>query len=245
MRAWAFSLLGCLALAGPLAARPLVSVMTTCSGLSTNTYPVDNMTWFDAGKQAQVVFFAHLLFPMQNDEPAAAVPLALTTTAALPLSKTAALSTTKTAASPSPQTLPPPPVVFTDAFYAQAEWQDPEGKRVALYGLTFPARAKSDTIQLQDRSYVPHTFAMAIGTRDLRSTAGQLLLPEKAGQYTVRLSIDGQPLGLAFFRMLKGAADVPKPVAAASSPALAPAVTPVTPAGVAAALSATLQSLPK
>ncbi len=57
-----------LCLAWPVGARagvrPLVSVMGTCSSLTPATYPMDAQAWFDAGKQSQVVFYAHLLFPL-------------------------------------------------------------------------------------------------------------------------------------------------------------------------------------
>jgi hypothetical protein len=168
---------------------PLVSVMGTCSALTPNTYPADTMTWFDAGKQPQVVFYAHLLFPVQP-EPGSQEPVMV----AGPCRLSATVATA--------QALTP---TFSDDIYAQAEWLDPDGKRVAFYGLTFPARIRSDYVKVLDRWYAPHTFAMAIGTKDLRGAAGQLLLPDKIGQYYVRLSVEGRAVGLAFFRMLKGA----------------------------------------
>lgn len=181
-----------LGLAAPLAAdrpKPLVSVFGTCASLTPNTYPMDSQNWFDGTKQAQVVFYAHLLFPLRPEGKAAPfdpsawhVPLRIT---------------------PLAQVEDSAPV-FNDEFYAQAEWFDPTDRRVAFYGLTFPARIRSDYVQVEGRWYAPHTFAMAIGTRDLRAEAGQIALPEKVGQYHVRFSVDGAPLGIAFFRMLKG-----------------------------------------
>lgn len=181
-----------LALAPPLAAakaKPLVSVFGTCAGLTPNTYPMDSQNWFDGSKQAQVVFYAHLLFPLRPEgkaqDPAPGAwhtPLRITPLAQVEDSAPA----------------------FNDEFYAQAEWFDPSDHRVALYGLTLPARIRTDYVQVEGRWYAPHTFAMAIGTRDLRPEAGQTALPEKTGQYHVRFSVDGDPLGVAFFRMLKG-----------------------------------------
>jgi hypothetical protein len=178
------------------ASRPLVSVLGTCSALSASTYPADMVNWFDPAKQAQVVFYAHLLFPLKADTQWQ-VPLVLTPSAWADL--------------------PAPP--FVDEFYAEAYWQDPDGKPIALYGLTFAARTTSDYVRLHGKVYSPHTFAMAIGTRDLRVEAGQVHLPDKVGQYTVRFNVDGQPVGLGFFRMLKGqATQASQPAAAALSP---------------------------
>ena len=182
--------------------RPVLSVLGTCSTLTTNTYPADTQNWFDASKQPQVVFYAHLLFPLQADSP---VPVS-SPAAALKAPK--ALSPTATAAA-----LAVTPA-FQELSYAEAEWLGPDGQRVAFYGVTLPARAQSDFVLLQGQTYVPHTVAMAIGTRDLRTDAGQTALPDKVGQYTVRLKVDGQLMGLAFFRMLKvgAAAMAPLPL---------------------------------
>ncbi len=170
--------------------RPLVSVLGTCATLTANTYPGDTLTWFDPTKQAQIVFYAHLLFPMQAEAGEEAAAAAEAWHPPMPVTRT-------------PETLASVPP-FSDEFHASAEWVDPDGKRVAFYSLTFPARARQDYIRLKDRWYVPHTFAMAIGTRDLRLDAGQTALPDKVGQYHIRLNVEGQSLGLAFFRILKG-----------------------------------------
>ena len=170
--------------------KPLVSVLGTCSTLTSNTYPADSQNWFDASKQSQVVFYAHLLFPTVPELGS------LPAIAAEPWHPPLAVTPTVAVAGQLPS--------FVDEFYAQAEWLDPDNKRVAFYGLTFPARIRSDYVRLEDRWYAPHTFAMAIGTRDLRREAGQTAMPEKIGQYHVRFSVDGQSLGVAFFRMLKG-----------------------------------------
>jgi hypothetical protein len=170
--------------------RPLVSVLGTCSALNGSIYPADAQVWFDANKQSQVVFYAHLLFPT--------VPEAGQASAAVEAWHPPLLVT------PTASALSPVPA-FVDQFYAQAEWLDPEGKRIALSGMTLSARLRSDLVLLDGRWYAPHTFAPAIGTRDLRSQAGQTLLPEKAGQYHVRLSVDGQAVGVGFFSMLKTA----------------------------------------
>jgi hypothetical protein len=174
------------ALAAHAGVRPMVSVMGTCSALTPNTYPMDAQAWFDPAKQSQVVFYAHLLFPLrplpaERDGAAQAWhPPLLTGTAGMGLDS-------------------------ADAFYALADWRDPSGAPVALYGLSFTARLRSDYLSVNGRDYIPHTFAMAIGTRDLRSQAGQLHLPTQEGTYSVRLSVDGRDLGLAFFRIVKSA----------------------------------------
>jgi hypothetical protein len=189
-------------------------VLGTCSALASNTYPADTKNWFDATQQSQVVFYAHLLFPTVP-EPGQAT--ALTEPWHPPLLVT-----------PTSGVLSPVPA-FVDQFYAQAEWLDPEGKRIALSDMTFTARLRSDLVLLDGRWYAPHTFAPAIGTRDLRSQAGQTLLPEKEGQYHVRLSVDGQAIGVGFFRMLKGGTSLKTPPAGMALP--------LSPTGLPAALS--------
>lgn len=189
-----------LALAAPSPAQPVapvVAVLGTCSALTSNIYPADSVNWFDPVRHSQVVFFAHLLFPLPTALPTGPwhPPLSL----------------------PAPgQGVPPP----RDEHYAEAEWLDPAGRRVALYGLTFPARVRSDWLDLHGRTYIPHTLAMAIGIRDLRSDAGQVALPSQEGQYTVHLRVDGRATGLAFFRMLRGQA--PTPVLPRPAPQAAP-----------------------
>lgn len=179
MRRW---VLGLLLVAAPLAAeiRPLVSVLGTCSALTSNTYPADSVNWFDANRHSQVVFYAHLLYPVPS--PPFKGPWH------------------------APRLWPEGPVNFVDEFHAAAEWLDPSGQRLAYHSLTFPARVRSDWLRVNGADYVPHTLAMAIGTRDLRPDAGQTRLPEQVGQYTVRLRLDGKDAGLVFFRMLQGKA---------------------------------------
>jgi hypothetical protein len=174
--------------------RPVVSVLGTCSALTSNTYPADPVSWFDATRHSQVVFYAHLLFPLR---PEGAELEALPASPWHPPLKVGA------SAAPVGETV--------DEFVAEAEWLDPKGDRVAFYSLTFPARIKSDLVRVSGRDYIPHTFAMAIGTRDLRSEAGQTRLPAMEGQYAVKLKVDGRPVGLGFFRMLKSGASQPLP----------------------------------
>lgn len=165
---------------------PLVAVLGTCTALTANTYPVDSVNWFDAARHSQVVFFAHLLFPQELPDTASQV------------------------AWHPPLVWKVPAISFSikDDHQATAEWLDPAGQRIAYYSLTFPARIRSDWLDLGGKLYIPHTLAMAIGTRDLRSEAGQTRLPAVEGQYTVHLSVDGRPTALAFFRMLRTRAAV-------------------------------------
>jgi hypothetical protein len=205
LRAGLLALAAGLLAAAPLRAAglrpaPLVSVLGTCSALTSNIYPADSINWFDPARHSQVVFYAHLLFPLQSEEPDWAPgawhpPLVL---------------------SPSAKAMGELPV--RDEHFAEAEWLDPAGERIAYYSLTFPARIRADWLDLQGRSYIPHTLAMAIGTRDLRGDAGQTRLPGREGQYTVQLRVDGRPTGLAFFRMLRGQGGEAQP------PAQAPAL---------------------
>lgn len=213
------ALLACLAAGLGAAPRPLVAVLGTCSALATDTYPNDTQNWFDAGRSPQVVFYAHLLFPV--------APLPEESEPDLPgepwhppMAAAPAPGSTATARAQD------------DAHYAEAEWLDPDGTRIADYGMTFTARARADWIAVDGRQYIPHTFAMAIGTRDLRAGAGQTRLPAAEGEYTVRLRVDGRSVGLAFYRMLHSSqAPAPKPSAAA--PGAAGAVRPAPTAGAA------------
>ncbi|HTB34224.1 MAG TPA: hypothetical protein VK842_05140 [bacterium] len=169
--------------------RPLVAVMGTCSALAQNTvYPSDAQAWFDPAKQSQVVFYAHLLFPLRP----------------LPAESGGAAQ-----AWHPPLLTGSAGVDSVDAFYAQADWRDPQGAPVALYGLSFTARSPADYLTVNGRVYIPHTFTMTIGTKDLRVQAGQLRLPTQEGTYSVRLSVDGRDLGLALFRMLKSGQAAP------------------------------------
>jgi hypothetical protein len=188
----------CLAALAPAAAgraaataRPLVTVLDICSSLAADTYPADTQNWFDPERNAQVVFYAQLLFPA-DPLPDESLPAAL----AEPWHPPMALAPPLSAA----------PAATDDQHYAEAEWLDPAGKSIALFGMTLTARAKTDWITVSGRDYIPHTFAMAVGTRDLRAAAGQTALPGQPGQYTVRLRVDGRSVGLAFFKMLRGAA---------------------------------------
>jgi hypothetical protein len=172
--------------------KPVLSMLSTCAQLTPRFYPADTTTWFEASKDPQVVFFAHLLFPLNpaQDSLEAFHPLAP------PLS------------GPwhPPMVIPleaqPQSFQLNDVHYAQAQWLDPDGAELALFGLTMPARVSSDYIHLGDKQYIPHTFSMALGTKDIRPEAGQKSLPSKPGQYHIRLYVDGDLEAIAFFRML-------------------------------------------
>lgn len=170
---------------------------TTCAQLTANLYPADTTTWFDAAKNPQIVLYAHMLYPLRPDQDA--------------LNQGAAEEAwhppmVYKSASPTAVTLN-----VDDQHFAEAQWLDPDGQEFAHYGLTMPARVSTDYVRLQGRQYIPHTFAMTVGTKDMRSQAGQKGLPSKAGQYHIRLYVDGQIEGIAFFRMMTGgAAELPK-----------------------------------
>ena len=187
--------------------RPLVAALSTCSELTPNTYPSDSTSWFEASRHSQVVFYAHLLFPLE------------------------ASGEDKRRPGPGPDWHPPQRwwealgpgtdgegAMAGDSFYAEADWFDPEGEKIAGFGLTMAARVSSDYVRVKGRSYIPHTFAMAVGIKDLRAEAGQKRLPEKAGQYHIRFYVDGAAVGLAFFRILApGGAATPVPRATATA----------------------------
>lgn len=196
-----------LAWAGLAPAKPLVSVMTTCArlGLNQGAYPADTVTWFDANKDNQVVFFAHLLFPLNKG------------------AGTAAWHPPLRADSANPGEAAQETLFISGRHTAEVEWLDPEDKQVALYHVTLPARSSADLLRVGGEDYLPHTVAMAIGLRDLRPAAGQLHTLEVAGQYKIRLKVDREPLGLTFFRVIKGAAEprspaVPLPLSGTVTP---------------------------
>jgi len=175
------------------AAGPILADFTTCSQLTSNFYPADTTTWFDASKNPQIVLFAHMLFPLRPGQDDL-IP------------------------APTPEAWHPPLIVkappaatlrIDDVHFVEAQWLDPEGALVADFGLTMPARVSTDYIRLQARQYIPHTFSMTIGTKDIRTEAGQKALPSRAGQYHARLYVDGQIEGIAFFRMM-GSALIPE-----------------------------------
>lgn len=186
----------------------LVAALSTCSALTPDTYPADSTSWFDPARHRQVVFYAHLLFPLEGG----------TEDKRAPAGGEAWRPPLRWRDPPAAR---PPRGDGQDAYYAEADWYGPDGERIAAYGLTMAARAAADYVRLQGRSYIPHTFAMAVGIKDLRSQAGQARLPEKPGQYHVRFFVDGEAVGLAFFRILgpsPGAAGpaAPKPTATAT-----------------------------
>lgn len=192
MQPWVFQvfvLIGALGLgtqARGAGQRPVISMMTTCAQLTSNFYPADTTTWFDSQKFPQVVFYAHMLFPLTPDfgsgqakeswHPPQVAPKLSSPSASMTLN-------------------------LSDSYYASAQWLDPDGLEVASFGLTMPARVSSDYVRLDGAQYIPHTFAMTLGIKDLRAQAGQKQLLSKNGQYHVRLYVDSQLEGIAFFKI--------------------------------------------
>jgi hypothetical protein len=158
--------------------RPVISMITTCAQLSPNFYPTDTTAWFEIDKNPQVVFFAHMLFPLGRE----AVP----TGAWHPPLVTPVVSMT---------------LDVSDRHYAQAQWLDPDGLEVAHMGITMSARVSTQYLRLGSLQYIPHTFSSTLGIKDLRVQAGQKLLLSKNGQYHIRFSVDGCLEGIAFFRI--------------------------------------------
>jgi hypothetical protein len=189
-------------LASQAGAKPVMADFTTCAQLGPNLYPADTTTWFDPSKNPQVVLYAHMLFPLlpgQDDLAQAPAPEAWHPPMTVRLS-------------------PPLSLALNDSHFAFARWVDPDGAVVAEYGLTMPARVSSDYVRLQGRQYIPHTFAMSIGTKDIRLEAGQKAMPSKAGQYHIRLYVDGEIEGIAFFKMLNGVAPMAPQSKTSSAP---------------------------
>jgi hypothetical protein len=212
-----FILILFLALAPSAAAvEPLVSLVTTCTRMSANSFPEDTVNWYYPSRHKQVVYFAHLLFPLSG-ESGQAKPPALS---ALPEDWR------------TPMVLPQP--VLTPASsgmnadhqpYVEAVWKGPDESVVAAYGLTMPARTSKEFVRVGELYYVPHTFAMAIGTADLRSQAGQKQLPDIKGLYHIDLKVEGKATAITFFSVLEGKASSAegggksKPAPSASTPA--------------------------
>src|SRR4051812_45502799 len=148
-----------------------ISLLTTCSRLSRNQYPDDSTNWFYPSTHPQVVFFAHMIFPLRpelDEAPAPGIKAGPANQGPwhpplfLPRDTAAPDNGAGTGAS-----------LASDLHYAQAIWYAPDDQVVASFGQTMPARAEKDILHLQGRDYIPHTFAMAIGTRDVRVQAGQ------------------------------------------------------------------------
>jgi hypothetical protein len=193
-----------LMLAAPVMAESscIVSIMTTCAGLSSNRYPGDSVNWFYPAQHPQIVFFAHLLFPLrpeQEDKVQSAEDPGQ--------SWHPPLSTDGEA----PKTPAGGMIAVNDQHYAEAVWYAPDNTVIADYGQTLPARVSSDYLQLQGHNYIPHTFAMAIGTRDIRAAAGQRALPAAKGSYPIRLFVDTRLVGITFFSIMEPGNTIPTP----------------------------------
>ncbi len=182
------------ALAG---ARPVVAILTTCArlGVESGAYPSDTINWFDAAKDNQVVFFAHLLFPLGQKALTAAGD-----------DWHAPLSAPPSGGAQKDSGAPKSTVFIADKHAATVQWLDPDGQEIGMYHVTLSARSTADVLRLAGEDYVPHTVAMAIGIRDIRPAAGQTRIPDKVGQYQIRLSVDQEALGLAFFRIMRTSA---------------------------------------
>jgi hypothetical protein len=177
----------------------VVSMLTTCSRLTANRYPDDSTNWFYPSTHPQIVFFAHLLFPLKPvesvQEGSKAEPETGTQETPAenpfrpepgqvwhpPLMMSVPGYTPVAALSPTEEAAPLPPerqtIEVNDRHYAEAVWSGPDGQVIASFGQTLPARVSSDYLNLNGETFIPHTFAMAIGTKDLRSQAGQKALP--------------------------------------------------------------------
>jgi hypothetical protein len=192
-----------------LAEDQVTSLLITCSQMTSNGYPADTVNWFYPSRHGQVVFFAHLLFPLASSS--APQPSTATAQAALPVGWHAPM------ALPTPTAQPTASGVRADFQpWVEASWVAPDESRIACYGVTLPAKNSKEFVHVDGRWYIPQTFAMAIGTRDLRPAAGQSALPEWKGLYHIDLRVQGQLCGVTFFSVLEGkvapAPGMPKPL---------------------------------
>jgi hypothetical protein len=196
--------------------RCVMSLLTTCSALTQNHYPGDSTNWFNPAVHSQIVFYAYMLFPLRPDledrnppSPAAeARPQEETGPKAPPGPWHPPLVRADEASAPLPTPVPTAvTILLDDRHYAEADWIGPDDQVVASFGQTMPARASSDYLQLQGRTYIPHTFAMAIGIKDVRTQAGQKSLPLLKGIYPIRFYVDGKLEGMTFFSMVGNAGE--------------------------------------
>jgi hypothetical protein len=197
-----------------LADDQVASLLTTCSQMSANGYPADTVNWFYPSRHGQVVYFAHLLFPLAGS----LAPQPATGTAQMALS--AGWHAPMALPTPAPQ--PSASGVRADFQpFVEASWVAPDDSRIACYGVTLPAKNSKEFVHVDGRWFIPQTFAMAIGTRDLRPAAGQVALPEWKGLYHIDLKVQGQLCGITFFSVLEGKAapapGLPKPLSATAA----------------------------
>ncbi len=173
--------------------RCVISMFTTCSNLTPNYYPADTINWFHPSLQSQIVFFVQMMFPlrpgMEDKNPSLDLewpwhpPLAVP-----PLDSNPAQALS---------------IAISDHHFAEAEWRAPDGQVIADLGLTMTPRVSTDYLTIDGMQMIPHTFAMAIGTKDIRKVAGQTALPSQVGLYHIRFWVDGKLEGVAFFSILE------------------------------------------
>jgi hypothetical protein len=219
-----------------LAEEQVVSMLTTSSQLTANGYPADTVNWFYPSRHGQMVFFAHLLFPLAGSSaPQAVTPMAQ---AALPAGWHAPMVLPAAAA-------PAFAVGGVRADYqpwVEASWVAPDETRIACYGVTLPAKNSKEFVRVDGRWWIPQTFAMDIGTRDLRPAAGQVSLPEWKGLYHIDLRVQGQLCGITFFSVLEGKV-APAPGTPKSVTSTASMATTASPAQDQAAMQGMVQAL--
>jgi len=92
------------------------------------------------------------------------------------------------------------------------EWFAPSNVRIAKYEQAFRVGFVDRLLTLQNETYQWFLLDMTLGMDHLNPEFGQTGLPRDVGLYTIRLTVDGQLVGISFF-YVKASEKKPAPVA--------------------------------
>jgi hypothetical protein len=92
------------------------------------------------------------------------------------------------------------------------EWFAPSNVRIAKYNQDFRVGFVDRLLTLQNETYQWFLLDMTLAMDHLNAEFGQTGLPRDVGLYTIRLTVDGQLVGISFF-YVKPAENKPAPVA--------------------------------
>ncbi|HTA77635.1 MAG TPA: hypothetical protein VK791_10790 [bacterium] len=104
---------------------------------------------------------------------------------------------------------------------ATVEWYSPSNIRIAKFDQDFRVSFVDRLLTFQNETYQWFMLNMTLGMDHLVSQFGQTGLPRDVGLYTIRLTVDGQLVGISFFYVKPGENKKPAPISTA-----APATTP-------------------
>ena len=104
---------------------------------------------------------------------------------------------------------------------AVVEWFSPLGLKVAKYTHEFQVSFTDNLLNLQNETYQWFLVEMTIGMDHMNGEYGQIGLPRDPGLYNIHLTVDGQLVGITFFKVLeedKSVAPIPSAAPAAGAP---------------------------